>query len=63
MTARPVNRASLGMGGQLGMGESIMLQEKARYEECKLDVIVSESIQLTNSMRTTISSASTCKTE
>ncbi|KAJ9102273.1 hypothetical protein QFC19_004821 [Naganishia cerealis] len=33
MTARPVNRTVLGSNGQLGIGESIMLQEKARYEE------------------------------
>jgi hypothetical protein len=37
MTARPVNRTPLGSGGQMGIGESIMMQEKARYEECKYD--------------------------
>ncbi|KAJ9109024.1 hypothetical protein QFC21_000350 [Naganishia friedmannii] len=33
MTARPVNRTMLGSNGQLGIGDSIMMQEKARYEE------------------------------
>ena len=35
MTARPVNRTILGSGGQIGIGESLMLQEKTRYEECE----------------------------
>lgn len=60
MTARPVNRTSFVAGGQVGIGESLMLQEKARYEECKYSAFSLQRKTLNVSL---ISSPTACQTE